>query len=142
VCRLRFGIVLGRSGGMLPRLIPSARLRMRVVLGTGRQWQSWIHREDLLALLEYLLLHRTLAGPFNASAPTPATNREFTAALASQLRRPALLPVPAAPLRLVLGEMAELLLGGQRAVPERAIEAGFRFRFAELGPALADILGR
>lgn len=140
VCLLRTAPVLGPDGGMLRRLLPPFRFGLGGRIGSGRQWLPWIHREDWLSLAEHLLEHPDLAGAFNACAPNPVTNREFTAALARQLGRPALLPVPAVGLRLLLGEMAELLLGGQRAEPAHALETGFRFRFAELRPALADIL--
>jgi uncharacterized protein (TIGR01777 family) len=139
LCLLRTGLVLGPDGGMLKRLRRPFRLGLGGRLGSGRQWMSWVHRDDLIALIVYLLQHPTLAGAFNACAPAPVTNAEFTAALGRALQRPTLLPVPAPPLRLLLGEMAELLLGGQRVQPLRALEAGFEFRHPTLDAALAAI---
>lgn len=139
LCLLRTGLVLGRDGGMLARLKLPFSLGLGGRLGDGQQWMPWVHRDDLIGLVVYLLTHPTLQGPFNGSAPAPVTNADFTAALAQALHRPALLPMPAFALRLLLGEMAELLLGGQRALPLRAQEAGFVFRYPTLPTALADI---
>ncbi len=139
LCLLRTGLVLARDGGMLARLKLPFSLGLGGRLGDGRQWMSWIHRDDLIALIVYLLTHPTLQGAFNACAPEPVINAGFTAALAQALHRPALLPAPAVVLRLALGEMAELLLGGQRAAPQRALEAGFQFRHPTLPQALAAI---
>lgn len=139
LCLLRTGLVLAGDGGMLGRLKLPFSLGLGGRLGDGRQWMPWIHRDDLIALIDYLLNHPTLQGPFNGCAPEPVTNAEFTAALARALHRPALLPAPAFALRLALGEMAELLLGGQRALPQRALEAGFLLRYPTLPQALAAI---
>jgi uncharacterized protein (TIGR01777 family) len=139
LCLLRTGLVLGGDGGMLARLKLPFSLGLGGRLGDGRQWMSWIHRDDLVALIVYLLDHPTLQGPFNGTAPEPVTNADFTRALARALRRPALLPMPAFALRLALGEMAGLLLGGQRVLPQRALEAGFEFRYPTLPAALDEI---
>jgi len=141
VCRLRTGLVIGPGGGFLQRMLPPFRLGLGGPIGDGRQWMSWIHRDDHLSLTELLLEQGALSGAFNATAPNPVTNAEFSRCLARLLRRPALLPVPAPLLRLVFGEMAELLLGGQRVLPQRLLGAGFRFRFPQLDQALADVLG-
>ena len=111
-------------------------------IGDGRQWMSWIHIDDHIALTEHLLTSGKLEGPFNATAPNPVTNAEFTRTLANCLHRPALLHIPAWLLKLMLGEMAELLLGSQRVLPKKAQVSGFKFSFETLQPALSDILTR
>jgi NAD dependent epimerase/dehydratase family enzyme len=103
---------------------------------------SWVHLDDLCALLEFLLEREALSGAFDATAPNPATMGELARTLGRVLRRPAFLPAPAPLLRLALGEMADVLLTGQRVLPRRALEAGFRFAHAELEPALRDVVSR
>ena len=100
----------------------------------------WIHLADQIALIDFLLQHPQASGPYNACAPQPVRNRDFARALGQALHRPAWLAAPAGLLRLLLGELAELLLDGQRAVPRRLLQAGFRFRFTTLEEALADLL--
>ncbi|BCX81968.1 conserved hypothetical protein [Methylomarinovum caldicuralii] len=139
VCLLRTGPVLGH-GGLLARMLPAFKLGLGGRLGDGRQWLAWIHIDDHVRASEFLLAHPTLSGPFNVTAPHPVTNAEFTATLARLLKRPAFFHVPASVLRLLMGEMAEILLGSQRAVPKRLQEAGFQFRFQTLEPALRAIL--
>ena len=142
VVRLRIGTVLGVTGGALPRLLLPLRLGLGGPLGSGKQWLSWIHLDDLVRLILFAAETPALAGPVNATAPHPVTNEEFTRVLARLLGRPAWLRVPGWLLRLVLGEMATLLLEGQRVLPVRALAAGFDFRFPELEPALRDLLSR
>jgi len=110
-------------------------------LGSGRQWMSWIHLADQVAALRFLLEREDLAGAFNLAAPEPASNREFSRALAGALGRPCLARVPALALRLALGEMSGILLTGQRVLPRRLLQAGYRFRFPAIGAALADLVG-
>lgn len=138
LCLLRIGVVLGANAGMLKRLLPVFRAGLGGRVGSGRQWLSWIGREDLVALIRHLLATPSLAGVFNATAPAPVTNAEFTRLLAAHLHRPALLPVPALALRLSLGEMSTLLLGGQQVIPERLQAAGFAFA----APTVAECLRR
>ncbi|SDT28883.1 TIGR01777 family oxidoreductase [Pseudomonas oryzae] len=141
VVLIRTAPVLAREGGMLGRLLPPFRLGLGGRLGSGRQWMPWIHIEDEVGLIDFLLQHEECSGPYNACAPNAVRNAEFTRILARVLHRPALLPAPACVLRLVLGEMAGLLLGGQHLQPLRAMEAGYQFRFSDLETALADLLG-
>jgi len=142
VCLLRTGIVLGAEGGPLAAMLPPARLGAGGPMGNGRQWWSWIHIDDLVALVLFLLHTEGAEGPINGTAPNPVTQREFARALGRQLRRPAVAPMPAFAARLLLGEFAdEILLHGQRVLPTVATALGFRFRFPELGGALADLLG-
>lgn len=140
VCRLRTGIVLGRDGGALARMLPAFRMGMGGPLGNGRQWMSWIHRDDLVRLILWLLETPTVDGACNGTAPRPVTNADFARALGAALHRPARLPMPAPALRLMLGEMASLLLTGQRVLPIRAQAGRFRFRYPELDVALRDVL--
>jgi hypothetical protein len=139
VVRVRTGLVLDARGGALPRMLPPFRMGVGGRLGSGRQWMSWIHLEDLTALLLFAVENR-FQGPLNAVAPHPVTNADFTRELARALRRPALFPVPEFALRLLFGEMADVLLDSQRVAPAAAEAAGFRFRFPQLPPALAALL--
>jgi len=139
---LRIGLVLGRDGGVLPRLLLPFRLGLGGALGSGCQWVSWIHIDDLCRLIMFAAEHAELSGPVNATAPEPVTNAGLTRALARTLRRPAFLRVPTPLLPWVLGEMSTLLLDGQRVLPERARESGFTYRFPRIDMALADLLQR
>jgi uncharacterized protein (TIGR01777 family) len=142
VVSLRIGLVLDSSGGMLGRMLLPFRLGLGGPFGAGRQWMSWIHRDDLVRMICHVIADPALSGPVNAVAPEPVRNRDFVKALGKALHRPAVIPVPAAPLKLVLGKFAEeLLLGGQRVVPARAEASGFRFRYPTLETALAAIVG-
>ncbi len=141
VCLIRTGLVLDNGGGLLQKMLPAFRLGLGGRLGDGRQWMSWIHRRDWLAVVHTLLNNPDLQGAFNATAPQPVTNQEFSDSLAKHLRRPALLPMPAEFLKLVFGEMSELMLGSQRVIPERLQSEGFPFQFPNLDSALQEILG-
>lgn len=138
---LRTGIVLDREGGALPRMALPFRLMVGGPIGSGRQWFPWIHQADEVAAILYLLDHPEASGPYNLTAPHPVTNRDLSRTLARALRRPSpMIPAPAFALRLALGEMADALLVGQRAVPRRLLDAGFEFRFATIDAALRDLL--
>jgi uncharacterized protein (TIGR01777 family) len=140
VAMIRIGIVLGTGGGALAKMLPPFRLGAGGRLGDGQQWMSWIHLEDLTGLFRFALVN-DVSGPWNGTAPHPARNEGFTRQLAAALHRPAIFPVPALALRALYGEMADILLGGQRVLPQAAEAAGFPFRYPELKPALAAILG-
>ncbi len=136
----RFGVVLGKDGGALAKMLPIFRLGLGVPLGHGRQWMSWIHRDDLVELLLFLMEH-AVSGPVNATAPHPVTNEEFSKTLGQTLGRPAFLRTPAFVMNLAFGDMAEeLLLTGQRVIPQKAQSLGFHFKFPFLAGALNDIL--
>ena len=137
---LRIGLVVGPAGGFLARMLLPFRLGLGGPIGSGRQWMSWIHRNDLLRLIALLVEREDLAGVFNATAPTPVTGREFADTLGRVLRRPAIVPAPALLFRVVFGEMSRLLLTGQRVLPRRAAAAGFQFEFPDLESALRDVL--
>lgn len=140
---LRIGLVLDNSGGMLARMLTPFKFGLGGRFGNGRHWMSWIHRDDLVRLIVHCIADPALSGPVNGTAPQPVTNREFTAALSRALRRPAVLPVPAWPLKLVLGAFArELLLGGQRVLPARAEASGLGFTYPDIDTALGAIVGR
>ncbi len=140
VCTLRTGIVLSPHGGALKKMLPPFKMGLGGKMASGYQYMSWIHLEDMVAAIRWLLSQDNLQGPFNLTAPHPVTNREFTRHLASALHRPVLLPMPAAILRLIFGEMSEILIYGQHVLPSKLIESGFEFLFPELEPALQDLV--
>jgi uncharacterized protein len=140
VARIRIGVVLGQNGGALSKMLLPFRLGVGGRLGNGKQWTSWIHIEDLVALIVFLMKESTVRGVFNATSPFPVTNREFTRALAEAVHRPAIIPVPAFALKLMFGEMSQVLLASQRAIPDAAQRAGFVFEHPDIFAALADIV--
>jgi uncharacterized protein (TIGR01777 family) len=139
---IRTGLVLSGDGGFLQKLLLPFQCAMGGPIGNGRQWMPWIHIRDQIAAIDFLLHKSDAQGPYNLCAPTPVRNKDFAKALAAVLRRPAFMPMPAIALKVLLGELSGLLLGGQRARPARLEEAGFRFRFNELNAALDDLMGR
>jgi hypothetical protein len=140
---LRLGIVLATEGGALGKMLLPFRMGVGGRLGSGTQWMSWIHVDDLVAMFEWAIANAAARGAYNATAPAPVTNAEFTRTLARALRRPAIFPAPAFTLKAMLGEMAEpLLLTGERIIPARATREGFRFEHPSLGPALEHLLAR
>ena len=141
VCCIRTGIVLAAEDGALRQMLLPFRLGLGGPMGSGRQWMSWIARDDLVALIVWLIDNPEARGAFNGTAPEPVTNAQFAQTLANSLHRPALLRTPAFALRALFGEMADLLLSGQRVVPRRALEAGFAFRYPNLPSALSSVLG-
>ena len=140
VVSVRTGHVLDPRGGLLKRILPPFRLGAGGRLGNGQQWMSWIHLDDMAALLQFAV-EKPVTGPVNATAPNPVTNAEFTRELAAKLHRPAIFPVPKFALGLMFGEMADVIMGSQRVLPQAAESAGFTFRYAELGPALENLFG-
>jgi hypothetical protein len=139
VVSIRTGHVLDPRGGLMKRILPPFRMGVGGKLGSGRQWTSWIHLEDL-ALMFAFAVDKPVSGPLNGVAPNPVTNAEFTRAVAGALHRPAIFPVPKLALSLMFGEMAEVILGSQRVQPERPLAAGFMFKYPELAPALGNLL--
>lgn len=139
VAVIRTGVVLGKDGGALQKMLLPFRLGLGGRLGSGRQWMSWIHVDDLVGLFAYAIAHTEVRGVLNGVAPTPVTNAEFTAALGRALHRPAVLRVPAFAPRWALGEMSSVLLASRRVLPRAARRFGFEFRYPEIGPALADL---
>jgi uncharacterized protein len=141
VCLSRTGLILSNDGGLLGRILPPFKLGMGARLGDGKQWMSWVHIDDYAAMALRLLHDAQASGPYNMTAPQPATNAEFTVALAAALHRPAPFTAPAMLLRSAMGERASLLLEGQRVLPKRMEAAHYRFAFASLADALHDLLG-
>ena len=136
---LRIGLVLGREGGTMKRLLPVFRAGLGGLLGSGRQWMSCIHVEDVAGLALWAIGQENLVGPVNAVMPHPVTNTDFTRLLARAVHRPAILPAPAFVLRAVLGEMASLLLDSSRVRPGVAEERGYPYEFADVEKALAQV---
>lgn len=137
---MRTGVVLARQGGVLEPFLLQQRLFAGGPLGSGKQWISWIHIEDLLDSFAFFLNHPEASGVFNVTSPEPATNAAFGKTLGKIMKRPYWAPAPAFVLRLMLGEMSTLVLDGQRVLPSRLLEAGFHFRYSELRSALADLV--
>lgn len=140
VVLIRTGVVLGDKGGALAQMLLPFRLGLGGRLGNGRQYMSWIHIDDLTAIMLYAMEHQNLRGPINAAAPIPITNNEFTRALAATLHRPAFLPVPGLALKIALGEFADVLLGSQRVIPEVLQQAGYTYAFPKIEDALKNLL--
>jgi len=143
-CRVvlaRFGLVLAGHGGVLGKMLPLARLGLGGPLGSGRQWFPWVHIDDLLGALLFLLDRNGLEGPFNLCAPNPVRNRDLARALGHAVHRPAIMRMPGFLIRLVLGEFGTIILRGQKVSPRRLLEAGYPFSHPDLASALDDLLG-
>ena len=139
VVKLRTGIVLGKNGGALQKMLPPFRAFVGGKLGSGRQWMSWVHLDDLVGIIRHAV-QQTVNGVVNGTAPAPVTNSEFTRELAAVMHRPTVFPVPALALKLMFGEMSEILLSSQRVIPKATESSGYRFRFPQLREALRDLL--
>ncbi len=140
VVLMRFGVVLGPQGGALEKMMPIFRLGGGGPLGSGRQWFSWIHLQDLVAAAYFLLTREEARGAYNFTAPQPVRNRELAATLGKTLHRPAFIPVPALMLKIAMGEFSQTLLASQRVVPENLSRDGYSFRFPTLASALQDLV--
>jgi uncharacterized protein (TIGR01777 family) len=138
VAVVRTGIVLGADGGALAKLLPLFKLGLGGIVASGQQWYSWIHIDDIIGI--YLRALGGFDGPLNATAPNPVRNKDFTAALATAVHRPAVLPAPGFAISLVLGEAASIVTEGQRVLPEATLASGFRFKYPEIGAALGAIV--
>ena len=138
--QVRTGIVLSKRGGAMEKMLPPFKAFVGGPIGSGKQWFPWIHIADEVGAILWCI-DRELTGPVNLVAPGIVTMKDFAKALGRALHRPAWAPVPAAPLKLLLGEFAGSLLEGQRAVPKKLLDSGFRFRFPDLDPALRDLFG-
>lgn len=140
VCLLRTGLVFSADGGMLAKMRLPFALGLGTRLGNGRQWMSWIHIDDYVAIVRLLLLHTAAEGAVNMTAPRPVTNAEFTSTLAHALHRPAFFAAPAALLKPLLGERSVLLFGGQKVLPRKLEALGYRFAYPTLAGALEALL--
>lgn len=139
---IRIGVVQGLGDGALQKMLLPFKLGLGGPMGHGRQWVSWVHLDDLVALFQWALETSTARGEYNGTAPHPVSNTDFARTLGRVLHRPAFLPMPGAALRLALGEVAGVVLDGQHVTPGRALSDGFTFQFPTLEPALRDLLGR
>jgi uncharacterized protein (TIGR01777 family) len=137
----RFGIVLGKTGGALGQMIPAFKKFVGGPLGSGRQWFSWIHMEDLLNAFVFVFETQTIHGPVNFCSPNPVRNRELSKALGKVLRRPSCLTTPGFMLRLIMGEFGSVLLEGHRVIPAKLLRNGFSFRYPEIEGALQEVVG-
>ncbi|GLI36263.1 TIGR01777 family oxidoreductase [Desulforhabdus amnigena] len=139
----RFGIVLGKKGGALSKMIPPFNLYFGSPLGSGKQWFPWIHEEDLSRIMEFLIENKNIYGVVNCMSPHPVRNRELVKALADALGKPAFLPsIPGFMLKMIMGDFANVILKGQRAIPQKLMDAGFEFKYPLLKDTLKDLLGR
>ena len=137
---VRVGIVLSKDATILRKLLTPFRLGMGGRTGAGTQWMSWIHHEDIVGILLLALDNAAAAGPVNGTAPNPVTNRDFARALGRAVHRPTFLPTPGFALKAAMGEVADVVLAGQRVLPRRALELGYSFKFPTINAALGDIL--
>jgi uncharacterized protein (TIGR01777 family) len=133
-------LILGKEGGALLPILWGFNLFIGGPIGSGRQWMPWVHRQDLLQIIDYLSIHSELQGPVNVAAPGIVQMKEFCATVGNVMNRPSWLPVPSAALRMLLGELSSTILTGQRVAPSRLLDAGYRFTFPSLEGALRDIL--
>lgn len=142
VVPLRFGIVLGKEGGALKQMIPLFKWYLGSPLGSGEQWFSWIHMDDLTNIYFFLLEKQDIVGPINCMAPNPVRNGQLTKAIGEVLGKPTFMPaVPAFAMKMILGEFGSILVKGQKVLPKRLLDNGFRFRFPDIRGALQDLLG-
>ena len=141
VVKLRIGMVLGRGGGALQTMETPFKLGVGGTLGSGKQWMSWIHLDDIVSLIQFAISTETMVGPVNATAPNPVRNADFTRLYAAALHRPAFFPVPEMALHLLYGEMSQVILSSQRILPAVAERMGFQFRYPDLALALKEIYG-
>ncbi|MFP4030410.1 MAG: TIGR01777 family oxidoreductase [Desulfococcaceae bacterium] len=139
VAATRFGVVLGRDGGAMRQMLPPFRMGLGGPIGDGEQWFPWIHIDDLISAILFLIEKPSAEGPFNFVAPENVRQKEFARTLGRVLNRPAFLPMPGFVLRMALGDMSNVLLGGQRAVPEALQTQGYGFQYPELAEALREI---
>ena len=139
VALIRTGLVLSNQGGFLSKLIPLFKFGLGGKQGSGKQWMPWIHLDDEVGIIDFILHNKGCSGPYNACAPNPVRNQDFAKALGHHLNRPTLLAAPSFALKMLLGDMAELILGGQRLQPKRVLEAGYTFKFSQLKMALAAL---
>jgi uncharacterized protein len=137
----RFGVVLAGNGGALAKMIPTYRLFVGGPLGNGQQWFTWIHLQDLIQAMLFVIDKKEIKGPVNFCAPEPVRNRDFSTALATRLNRPSAFRVPAFMLRLAAGELGNLVLNSQRAVPQKLEAAGYAFQYPSLASALEEAVG-
>jgi uncharacterized protein (TIGR01777 family) len=140
VAIMRFGVILGKNGGAMSKLIPAFKMFVGGPLGDGSQWFPWLHLDDLMSAIEFVLDHREVSGPLNFCGPNPVRNRELARALGEVLGRPAFMPAPAFMIRLAMGEFGDVFLGSQRTLPDKLLRHGFEFQYPEIKGAIRAIV--
>ncbi len=139
-CLLRTGIVLGQGGGALSKMLPAFKMGLGGRIGHGKQWMSWIHRDDLIGIILYCIAHNNLKGAINGTAPHPVTNQEFAKTLGKVLKRRVIFPMPSLMIKGLMGQMGEeLLLAGKKILPVKVLNAGYQFKYQELTKALLNV---
>jgi uncharacterized protein (TIGR01777 family) len=140
-CLLRTGIVLGKNGGALKKMLPPFKLGLGGKIGSGTQWMPWIHIDDMIGLIDLCINNKDISGAINCTAPNPVTNSTFTKTLAAAINRPTIFPMPAFVIKLLMGQMGEeLLLNGKKVVPQKALDFGYQFKYQNIEKALAAIV--
>ncbi|GFO74165.1 uncharacterized protein BPLS_P0675 [Bathymodiolus platifrons methanotrophic gill symbiont] len=140
-CLLRTGIVLGKNGGALSKMLFPFKMCLGGRIGDGKQWMPWIHIDDLVGIILYCMSHDNLQGAINGTSPNPVTNQVFTKTLGTSLKRPTIIPMPAIVVKLLMGQMGEeLLLAGKKVVPKKALDAGYTFKYRTLEEALINVV--
>ncbi len=140
-CLLRTGIVLGKNGGALSKMLPPFKMGLGGRIGDGQQWMSWIHLDDLLGIILYCINHDNLNGAINGTSPNPVINQVFTKTLGAALKRPTIFPMPEIVVKLLMGKMGEeLLLAGKRILPGKILDAGYKFQYKTLEEALINVV--
>ena len=142
VAVLRFGVVLGKNGGAMSKLIPAFKLFVGGPLGDGHQWFPWLHLDDLMAAMVFVLEHPEVSGPLNFCAPNPVRNRELAQTLGEVLSRPSFMPAPAFMIRLAMGEFGDVFLGSQRTIPDKLVNHGFSFQYPDIRGAIEAIVAQ
>ena len=140
VAAMRFGVVLDKNGGTLAKMIPAFNLFAGGPLGSGRQWFSWIHMDDLIAAIIFILENPDVKGPINLCSPNPVRNRDFAGTLGQVLNRPSVLRTPSFMVRLIMGEMGKSLMSSQRAIPDKLLKHGFKFQYPDITNALYNLV--
>ena len=140
VALMRFGVILGKDGGAMAKMIPAFKSFVGGPLGSGNQWFPWMHLDDLMAAIEFILGHQEINGPLNFCAPNPVRNRDLAKAIGAVLKRPAFMPAPAFMIRIAMGEFGNVLLDSQRTVPDKLLHFGFTFQYPEINDAIQSIV--
>ena len=137
---MRFGVVLGKKGGALAKMIPAFKMFVGGSLGSGDQWFPWMHLEDLMAAILFIFEHQDVSGPLNFCAPNPVRYRELAKTLGEALGRPSFMPAPAFMIRLAMGEFGDVFLGSQRTIPDRLLNYGFSFQYPDIKGAIQAVV--
>mgnify|MGYP001815519691 FL=1 len=140
VAVMRFGVVLGKSGGALAKMIPAFKMFVGCSMGSGNQWFPWIHLDDLMAAVRFIIDHQDVSGPLNFCAPNPARYRQLAKTLGEVLGRPSFMPAPAFMIRLAMGEFGDVFLASQRTIPDRLLKHGFSFQYPDIKSAIQAVV--